>query len=650
MAVDDYIIEPPGPLASPGPGVGEYIIELPPGAGGQVVQPPGLDVQAAAQTARDAVRAAGSTGTFGVGNVAVGAAKTLFGAEPDIVTAVNRMDERERAARLRSPVATVAGDIMAGGVTGGGLARVGISAVPAMARTGRAALGSMIDAGGYSALQGAGHTRSDNVGDYFKNAATAAAYGAPFGILAPGAGVVGEGAYRGLASQRGIPARLLESARADAPGLQEIVAGTRGPNAMLPDVGFSMRGTAQGAVLDPKGQGQRDLITNLTLRNEGVPQRVAGSVDRIFGPAEVPSHIQRDVVAPQVEALTPHYQTAYQNARAVNTEPIANWLDSEIPNATGQARAQLQRIRRDLEIEGAPGNLDPYAGKLGAIRSDITGMLRQDAATPGGTMQDNTRRLLQQAERHMTGELQRAVPGIHGLDSMRAELGAQERALATDSPGSRIFDTSREGVIRPAEMQDFLARSTVPKGVLTQTEEPLRLRQAARAELDRIVGTNKNDLNALERVLAEPQDYNSQKLAMMFGQDRADAIASVLRNERRGRETHTAVVGGSQTAQRSAAMKGLDEASGRLGLSTSPTGLIARGFDYAKDKLFSAQAASQRDRIANYLAATDQAEVRRRAQELLAAQPSRDARADLIRRLMQGFYTTGTAAGVVPKQ
>jgi hypothetical protein len=222
------------------------------------------------------------------------------------------------------------------------------------------------------------------------------------------------------------------------------------------------------------------------------------------------------------------------------------------------------------------------------------------------------------------------------------------RGRPTDSPGSRIFDTARETVIRPAELQDIMREAAVPKGTMAATEEPLRLRQAARAELDRIVGTNKNDLNALERVLANPQDYNSQKLATMFGQGRADQLMNVLRNERIGRDSDTAIRLGSQTAQRGAAMKAQDAQAGRLPLETTVTGLVARGIGAAKDQLFQAQAAAQRDRIAQYMASMNPAEVRAAAQQLLTVQPQRDARAALVRTMMQGGGR-GASAGFVPK-
>jgi hypothetical protein len=642
------------PIISLGPGQGEAVVDV--NADNQLVLPPGeTNAQYYGQTVRDAMRAGANTGTFGMYNRAVGAGDVLLGNAPDYSTAVKAMADKEAQARERSPLAATGADVGVSLAGGAGLARAGVSSVPYLAsRWGRVGtgLGNMFDTGALAGAQAAGNTYTGNPSDYIANAGEAAAWGAPFGILTPIPGAVTEGAWRGLATQRApsgqyIPPRLAEAGRADAPGLAEIAAGTRGERAMLPDAGPALLGTGRGAVLDPVGQGQVSLINNLTARNLSSPQYVSGSTNRIFGP-EPPSllRIQRDAIQPEIDKLSPLYNAAYNQATRVDTKPLANWLDTEIINSTGEARTELKRIRADLDIEGNPGILDPNPRKLGAVRSDINALLRKDQATPGGTLQDNTRRLLNEADRQSTAELQAKVPGIRQLDSRRAELGARYDALNPDSAGSRIFHNP-EGVT-PTDFADRLAEASVPKGANATTQEPLYMRTAARAALARVLGTNRDDLAALERVLATPQDYNSQKLVTMFGQGPADQIAAVLRNERTARESYQQIVQGSKTATTLASQKALDAASGRLPLDASIAGLTSRGLGWAKDQIFKAQAAANRDRIAQYLAATNPRDVARNARELLAIQPSRDVSARLARTIMQGGYRGGVA-GMVPK-
>jgi hypothetical protein len=83
------------------------------------------------------------------------------------------------------------------------------------------------------------------------------------------------------------------------------------------------------------------------------------------------------------------------------------------------------------------------------------------------------------------------------------------------------------------------------------------LRQGARAELDRVVGTNANDLVALRNHVKGEGDWNQTKLAQVFGEDRARAIIGSVDRETAFRNAYDKIVQNSQTAQREAASKGV---------------------------------------------------------------------------------------------
>ena len=160
----------PDPFASlPG-----YVPPAPP--------PPGPDTRPwhvrALETADDAVRAAANAVTFGgadrlAGYMNSGGPQTLSG----LITgqkpltydqAVNAEVARSDAARKRSPIASLGGDIA------GSVALPGFGAEALAARFGRGALGRFGAYGttgaGVGALQGAGNTYSGDVPDYVKNA------------------------------------------------------------------------------------------------------------------------------------------------------------------------------------------------------------------------------------------------------------------------------------------------------------------------------------------------------------------------------------------------------------------------------------------------------------------------------------------------
>src|SRR5262249_17737181 len=154
-----------------------------------------------------------------------------------------------------------------------------------------------------------------------------------------------------------------------------------------------------------------------------------------------------------------------------------------------------------------PGNLDPSPAKLQSLRESLRGEIES-------TTDPHVKRVLSNVVDQMTTELQAKVPGIAVIDSKYAELGSQKRALDPSSSGSRAFVPDRASVQRPEELANTLTAAGQPKGsAVAPSGEALRLTQAARAELDRIVGTNRNDIAALDRIIGQPEDWNAKKLA-----------------------------------------------------------------------------------------------------------------------------------------
>ena len=352
------------------------------------------------------------------------------------------------------------------------------------------------------ALQGAGTTYSGIPSDYVHNAGMGGILGAGVGAVAPAIGTAAGAAYRAVADRGfrgGVPAHLAQAAQADAAGLRAL---PNTPGAMLPDAGPSMLGVTQGSVTE--GPGSSALISNLTARNTASPQRITADIDRTYRPAPVPSHVEAQVDA-KMRAMGPAYEQVFQNARAIDNRPLALWLEGQIGNERGAAQAALANVRRMLDVPTNPGTLDPHPRAMQATREAVRGMRDDPNIDP------NVRRVLGQTYDRLTQEMHAKIPGIRELDSQYAELGAQQRAIATGEggPGARMFDKSQPNVYRPVELQETLTEAAQPKGVnVGPSAEAFRLTQAGRAEIDRIVGTNKNDLLALENVLGQPHDWN----------------------------------------------------------------------------------------------------------------------------------------------
>ena len=458
-----------------------------------------------------------------------------------------------------------------------------------------------------------------------------ATLGIGIGAAAPAAGALGEGAYRGLAN-RGIfggPSRAIaEAAQADAAGLQRVATT---PGAMLPDAGPSMLGVAQGAVTGTGGPGRTALVDALRARDMATGQRITGEVNRTFGPAPVPSQVNTGIEAAQA-ALSPQYTAAIARAKAVDTSALARDLETQIVDTRGPAQAALRQVRTMLDVPGNPGNLDPHPGAMLSTRHAIDGMI---ASNPD----PNVVRVLTNARQRLNAQLHSSVPDIVPVDARYAELAAQSGALTR---GGQVFDTGKTAV-RPSELQAEIAGMAGPAhpAGVGPSQQPQRLREGVRAELDRIVGTSKNDLLKLENLLGQPQDWNAQKLGVVFGPQRAQRLFDVLERERGFRQTYQDVVQGSQTAQRTAAKESLEAGAGKIPVETTAFGAITRLGQEGLSRFRQGAAEANRDRIAQWMATRDPAELRTIIDRLLVTQPDRDRRAAIVNALTRGAVTGG---------
>ena len=632
MAADDeWTIVPPGATppardAATGPTAGEWTIVSPAGANTPDKSFTGGDVGNLAAMAANSA-------TFGLGNRASALGAAARGTE-SYSEALARLDAKDKEMRAKHPWSSIGAELGGGVANAAGLVRAGIlRGAPAGAdwlRRGVTGAGQGFTLG---AAQGAGTTYSGIPSDYVHNAGMGGVLGAGVGAAAPAVGAIGGAAYRGAADRGffgGIPKALADAGSTDAAGLRNIPTT---PGAMLPDAGPSMLGTAQGARTGAGGPGKTALTENLTNRNTAQGQRITGEIDTTFGPAGVPEDIAAGVRGRMGE-LGPQYEAAFANARAVDNTALARELETRIINSRGPEQAALRQVRAMLDVPTNPGNLDPHPRALQATRNAVRGMIAE-ADNP------EVRRELEHAYRRLTQELHAKVPGVRQIDSQYAELGAQERAAQTSSPGSRIFQTDRENVVRPAEAERVMTQTAQPKGTnIGPSAEPFRFREATRNELDRIVGTNRHDLAALERILGQPQDWNAQKLATVFGPERAAALRAVMERERTFANTFQDVVKGPQTADRLVAAKALDAGEGKIPLDITLTGLATRGVQEAARAVTKNASASNRDRIAALMATQDPAELQRLVREILATNPRRDATQGATRnaivRLMSG--------------
>jgi len=357
---------------------------------------------------------------------------------------------------------------------------------------------------------------------------------------------------------RQIPRTVKRAIERDQIPMAEIPARIRdlGAGGVVADLGANLRDTAAAIATTP-GAGQQTVTNALRARQLAAPGRVTQQIDEILGIAPVPSYLQREIQGNQ-RAVGPLYDQALAQADPVDTAHIAQHLDDIIPELRGPAQSALQNVRAMLNATGTD-ELDPRATTLFQVRRAIDGMT--ESANDG-----TVRTALNQVRGRIDHALGRAAPGFDEVDARYRDLARQREAV---DRGQTVLGNGRYDP-RPAELADEALAGTVPSSpVVGPAGVTHRLRQGARAEIDRIVGTNLNDRAALNSLLKGQSDWNYDRLVTLFGRERTDQLYRVLENERAMAETENRALAGSKTAAVRAAQEEVAPVGGRPGVVRS---------------------------------------------------------------------------------
>ncbi|QRI63620.1 hypothetical protein JQ506_22950 [Shinella sp. PSBB067] len=457
-----------------------------------------------------------------------------------------------KMAQDEHPYITAAGNIT--GAVGGTLP--GVIAFPAAFGAGT---GGLVARTGASALSGTAIGGTDAAirsGGDFESTAWGAGTGFGLGAIGPAVGkAVGAGArnvidwfgLRSLAKAAGTTpktvSRLAQVATRD--GLDNAAIRSRlaelGPDAMLADLGPNLSGYT-GALANMPGRGQQTVRSALDARHAGANARLAVAVDDTLGRAPVPSYID-DMIAEGQRAVGQQYGQVFRNARAVDTSRIAEVLESRAVNLRGEAQKAVQRVRSMLNVTGTDV-LDPHPGTLFQTRQAIDGMMATET-------NPKVIQALAEVRSQVDDVLARSVPGLKEVDGQFAELARQREALQR---GQTILDSGRTAP-RPVELAQEAMEGALPQGrFMGPSGGTARMRQGARAEIDRILGNNANDVSRLNTLIKSDGDWNRARLTTLFGRAKADRLFRVLENEQLFATTRNNAMGNSFTAGRQQAI------------------------------------------------------------------------------------------------
>jgi hypothetical protein len=383
---------------------------------------------------------------------------------------------------------------------------------------------------------------------------------------------------RGAAKELGVD-KVAASLMAKAFGADALDAGAKadlaklGQSGMLMDLGENLRSTGAGLAALP-GEGKTIVKGAINARDAGANWRIRSTLDDTLGPAPTPSRII-DRATQNQQRLAPEYREALRDAGPVDTLPIARYLETEAQTLRGEPQRAIQRVRAMLDHQPTPADIararangEPPPGtslvtdaaELLNTRHAIDDMLETTQGTNAGNA-------LQTARQAVDDELRASVPGIKEVDAKYAELARQKEAVQR---GQTVLASGREAP-RPNELADEVRQGALPQGLqIGPSAVPLRLREGARAEIERIVGTKANDRVALQQIIKGEGDWNRARLSTLFGQEKAGAIIDLLDRERLFAETGNQVTKNSYTAAREAAKKELTgEGGGGFGVVDS---------------------------------------------------------------------------------
>jgi hypothetical protein len=219
----------------------------------------------------------------------------------------------------------------------------------------------------------------------------------------------------------------------------------------------------------------------------------------------------------------------------------------------------------------------------------------------------NARNAFQTARQAIDDALAQAAPLVKEPDAAYAELARQKEALRR---GQTVLSDGRESP-RPIELAEEFKQGALPQGKqIGPSAVPLRLREGARAEIERIVGTRANDRVALQNIIKGEGDWNRARLSTLFGKDKANAIIDLLDRERQFMKTADLVTRNSETSAREGTKRMLTGDEGGFGareaFMAGGTGGAVRaaglkGVDAIVEALRAVKSEASRAQIANTL-------------------------------------------------
>lgn len=232
------------------------------------------------------------------------------------------------------------------------------------------------------------------------------------------------------------------------------------------------------------------------------------------------------------------------------------------------------------------------AAILHKVKQELDNVIEYNApglGVPAAALQ-NQQGSLKYLRGHLNKTLEDQVPGYASANRVSAALA--QRAQAVER-GTQYLGS---GKTTPSPDRFAAEFSQLTPG------EQIAFAKGSRGNIERVLGTKANDLQALRGELQGEGGWNTAKLATVHGQDAADALTSTVDRNLKFRDTYNKVVENSQTAQRNAAAKAMKpEPASDIPLFGPSSTLTGMGVTAAKKAAVGiANALLQKDPTASY--------------------------------------------------
>jgi hypothetical protein len=311
-----------------------------------------------------------------------------------------------------------------------------------------------------------------------------------------------------------------------------------GSEAMLGEGTPASFGLMQGVGSRPDSAGMNTLVDAVTKRDSTKNLRVKSDVDAQLGPAEAPSAVVERIEQRRTDKVNPHYEPIVEDPRIAIPKEAVQGIEYMAKSAKGDTLKRLESMRGMLQPEGKRTDISAR-GVLNA-RGAIDDMIE----IAKSKNQKDQLRVLTIIRKKVDEALVAGTGGdIKAVDALAEKLHKQKSAVELGASG-KVLSNAPTTAMWPSE----LAKTWDDMNNM----ERVRLTQGVRGDIERIVGTNANDVNALNRMLKGDGDWNKEKLTTIFGADKTNSIFNTIARERHFQENFNKIVGGSQTAQRRA--------------------------------------------------------------------------------------------------